>query len=255
MAKLGLTMVDSLVDTDLCEEQGLSSAHSTHLVLWGHTLADYQEMFDLSDADLQKKIIDCGGGPASVNAELTAKGGHIVSSDELYALKKADLENHVADSFQAMLAKVRVQQDHFVWDGIESLDALSRLRQHGINHFFKDFEQGKADKRYCAASITALPFDDGYFDIALCSHYLFGHRAERTAEYYCQAIMEMARVAKEVRIFPLLDGCGELSPLVNPTMLALQQQHMGVEVRQVPYQFQKQGNAMLRVWAQECRLP
>ena len=32
-------------------------------------------MFDLSAADLGRRILGCGDGPASFNAELTAQGG------------------------------------------------------------------------------------------------------------------------------------------------------------------------------------
>ena len=35
-------------------------------------------------------------------------------------------------------------------------------------------------------------------------------------------------------------------------MLALQARDFGVEVKAVNYEFQKGGNAMMRVWAQTC---
>ncbi len=42
-----------------------------NVVPWGRSLAEYICMFDLCPSDLQGYILDCGGGPASFNAELT----------------------------------------------------------------------------------------------------------------------------------------------------------------------------------------
>ena len=42
------------------------------LVLWGHSLVDYREMFVL-DEQLTKRLLDCYPGPASFNAELNKK--------------------------------------------------------------------------------------------------------------------------------------------------------------------------------------
>ena len=47
------------------------------VVPWGRSFADYRDMFDLSDRDLGLKILDCGGGPASFNAEMTLSLIHI----------------------------------------------------------------------------------------------------------------------------------------------------------------------------------
>lgn len=68
-------------------------------------------------------------------------------------------------------------------------------------------------------------------------------------------IIEMARVAEEVRVFPLIDNrTGELSPLVGPVLVALQAQHFSVEVLEVPYKFQKNGNAMLKARSLTCEM-
>ena len=44
------------------------------VVPWGRSLAEYRAMFALSEADLQRRILGCGDGPASFNAEMTAAG-------------------------------------------------------------------------------------------------------------------------------------------------------------------------------------
>jgi hypothetical protein len=41
-------------------------------------------MFSLNPADFERKIMGCGDGSASFNAELTKRGGNITSVDPVY---------------------------------------------------------------------------------------------------------------------------------------------------------------------------
>jgi hypothetical protein len=41
---------------------------------WGRSFEEYVAMFALSEEDLSKRILGCGDGPASFNAELTRRG-------------------------------------------------------------------------------------------------------------------------------------------------------------------------------------
>lgn len=99
-----------------------------------------------------------------------------------------------------------------------------------------------------------MPFDNFSFDFALSSHYLFADLDDQDVEFHLKVIKELARVAKEVRIFPLIDRHNQPSPFLGPVLLGLQQENFGAEVREVAYHLQPSGNAMLRVWAQQCEL-
>ena len=57
----------------------------------------------------------------------------------------------------------------------------------------------------------------------------------------------MARVAREVRIFPLMMLGSVPSPHVPPVRNALTKLGYASEVRKVPYEFQRGGNEMLVV--------
>ena len=46
---------------------------------WGRSLEEYRAMFSLSEDDLARRILGCGDGPASFNAELSVRGGSVVS--------------------------------------------------------------------------------------------------------------------------------------------------------------------------------
>ncbi|ENO8571916.1 SAM-dependent methyltransferase, partial [Vibrio parahaemolyticus] len=41
------------------------------VVPWGRTLKEYELMFNILEEDKEKRILGCGDGPASFNAELT----------------------------------------------------------------------------------------------------------------------------------------------------------------------------------------
>lgn len=98
-----------------------------------------------------------------------------------------------------------------------------------------------------------LPFTDFTFDLALCPHYLFADDGTLCVDTHLQLIFELARVAKEVRIYPVINN--DLpSPILGPVLLGLQKENYGVEVRDVTSSLQPNGNAMLRVWAQQCHV-
>ena len=53
------------------------------VIPWGRSFDEYIAMFDLTPADLQLKIIDCAGGPASFNSEMNRLGYSIISCDPI----------------------------------------------------------------------------------------------------------------------------------------------------------------------------
>ena len=59
------------------------------VVPWGRSAPEYQAMFALDEADLGGRILGCGDGPASFNAEMSAQGRAVVSVDPLYAVSAA----------------------------------------------------------------------------------------------------------------------------------------------------------------------
>lgn len=99
-----------------------------------------------------------------------------------------------------------------------------------------------------------LPFPDFTFDMALCPHAFFVAMDSHDVEFHLKIIMELSRVAKEVRIAPLTNANGEPSIQLGPILLGLQQHDYGVEVRDVKASSEPHGHPMLRVWAQLCRV-
>ncbi|MDF1929347.1 hypothetical protein PGH45_03725 [Legionella pneumophila] len=176
----------------------------------------------------------------------------VVSCDPLFVLDKDTLLAKAKMIFANMAEEVRQHQDQFDFSRNGSLDKLLQERQEGMKQFFADYEQGKADGRYLGLTDYHLPFADFTFDFALSSHYFFADLDYQTVDFHLIAIRELARVAKEVRIFPLIDREGNTSQFLGPVLLGLQQENYGVEVREAAFHLHKSGNAMLRVWAQQC---
>lgn len=222
------------------------------LVLWGHSLEDYQRMFGLSDQDLALNFIEVASGPTGFNAQMHTRGHRVTSVDEMFGLALADLKQHMYSTFEEHLEAISQHSDVFKWGSYGTLDNLAANRRKGMELFLEDFLPGKAEGRYVAATPNRLPFPDFSYDIALLSHHLFAESDMNSIQDDINVIKETSRVAKEIRIFPLVDNQAKLSPTVGPVMLALQQEELGVEIREVPYTLQGKANAMMRVWALAC---
>lgn len=224
------------------------------LVLWGQHIDEYKEMFSLSDSDLQKTILDYGSGPNAVNAEFTEKGGQIVSCDPLFNLDKDTLFSKTSLIFADMAAKIKKDKDKFDFSRYGSFQMLIDERKEGIDKFFADFDKAKDEQRCLAVKEHNLPFADFSFDLALSAHYLFADLDDQDVNFHLAIIKELARVAKEVRIFPLIDRHNQPSPFLGPVLLGLQAENYGVEVKEVKFHLQESDNAMLRVYAQQCQI-
>jgi hypothetical protein len=204
-------------------------------------------MFGLTEADLSVRILGCGDGPASFNAEATRRGHSIVSCDPIYQFSAAQIERRVHETHDTILEKARPYVDNYNWDTFGSLEGLGKARMTTMRGFLADYERGKREGRYVNACLPSLPFPDKTFDLALCSHLLFLYSNHLSLEFHRQAIAEMCRVAKEVRVFPLLDLGSKESVHLEPIVSGLQDAGCEARCVQVDYEFQKGANTFLCV--------
>jgi hypothetical protein len=204
-------------------------------------------MFMLSEDDLAATILGCADGPASFNAEATRRGARVISCDPLYRLTKAQIQERIAATYDVVLEQTRRNAETFVWDTIRSVDELGLVRMASMQRFLEDYEAGLAARRYIAAELPVLPFEDASAGLALCANFLFLYAEQRDESFHLAAIQELCRVAREVRIFPLLDLSGGRSPHIDPVTDALRTGGYGVSIEKVPYEFQRGGNQMMRI--------
>ncbi len=146
-----------------------------NVVPWGRSLDEYIAMFALSDADLQKRILGCGDGPASFNALLTRQGGRILSVDPLYRFSGEDVRRRIKETYADVMKQTRKNMHEFIWKSIRTVDELGRIRMSAMEEFLSDYPQGLEQGRYVDGALPQLPFAVGEFDIAVCSHLLFLH--------------------------------------------------------------------------------
>ena len=218
------------------------------VVPWGRSFDEYRRMFNLAPEDLEKRILGCGDGPASFNAEMARRGKRVTSVDPLYEFSPDRIRARIHEVFHTIIGEARQKADAFVWDHIVSPEHLGEIRMEAMNTFLDDYSHGRDDGRYVTGSLPQLPFSDGAFEMALCSHYLFTYSGLIGEREHVEAILEMSRVAGLVRVFPLVDMFGGgRSRHLDGVIQRLDRMGFTANIRKVPYEFQRGGNEMLAV--------
>lgn len=207
-------------------------------------------MFALSAPELAgSRLLGCGDGPASFNAEATAAGGSVVSVDPIYAFDAGAIGRRVDEVFDTVMEQTRANAGEFVWGPVVAdLDHLAHLRRGAMDRFLADYPAGRAAGRYLDGELPELALPDGSFDLAVCSHFLFLYSDQLDADFHVRSVRELCRVAADVRIFPLLQLGAVPSPHLEPVVAALSADPgLAVAVEPVDYEFQRGGDHMLHL--------
>jgi hypothetical protein len=222
-----------------------------HVVPWGRSLDEYRKMFALTERELPYRLLDCGGGPSSFNVEWTEQGGNVLSCDPIYAFTAAEIEQRIQATYPVIIEGVRANRDRYVWTTIPTPEALGEIRLNAMQRFLQDFTTGQANQRYVTAALPNLPFGDRTFDLALCSHLLFTYGEQLGEAFHQEALQELGRVAREIRVFPLLTLAGDPSPFLDRILSQLSTLGYQWDICSVCYEFQTGGNQLLRLYAPE----
>jgi hypothetical protein len=218
-----------------------------NVVVWGRSYAEYVSMFALSENDLHSRILGCSDGPASFNSVLTRNGGRVVSADPVYAFSRHEIKNRIDQTCGVILEQAKKNRDEFVWTHIRSVEELGRIRRDAMEQFLDDFPAGHREGRYRDASLPSLPFKDKEFELALCSNFLFLYSNHLSLDFHLRSIRELCRVSEEVRIFPLLELGAVISRHLEPVREQLTREGFTVIIENVPFEFQKGANQMLKI--------
>ncbi|MDS3862033.1 SAM-dependent methyltransferase [Thermosynechococcaceae cyanobacterium BACA0444] len=217
------------------------------VVPWGRTLEEYKLMFNLSEIDLNLKILGCGDGPASFNAEMTELGHSVVSIDPIYQFSTEQIEQRVRATYELVISQVKQNSSHYIWKNFENADELGKSRLGAMEKFLLDYESGRVSGRYLCQSLPNLEFSGDQFQLCLCSHLLFLYSEQLSLDFHLASIYELMRISPEVRIFPLLNLAGEQSLYLDHVLEDLSNKGYDVQVQLVGYEFQKGGNQMLKI--------
>lgn len=218
------------------------------IVPWGRTRREYESMFRLAGAELSSGILDCGGGPASFAAEMAAAGHRVVSADPIYTRPGPEIRGRFDETARRILSQVRASPNDWVWSFHRDPDDLRANRRAALERFLADYEPGARQGRYVTAALPNLPFANGAFGLALCSHLLFLYSDLLSAEFHLRSLIELARVAREIRVFPLLNLDLKPSRHVEGVRSSLAAQGLASEIVRVDYELQRGGNKMLRLF-------
>lgn len=216
------------------------------IVPWGRRYDEYSAFFGLGDVRPSASILDVGGGPASFASEAVGLGYAVTAVDPIYAYDGSAIRERFEATSQAMRAGMRAASYRFNWAFYGSEERVHLRRREALELFLADFERER-DRRYVAGSLPRLPFADRSFDLALTSHLLFLYGDELDAAFHVAAMRELLRVAKEVRVFPLLNLDGRPSSHLPVVMRALEADGYEPELKPVNFEFQLGATRMLRV--------
>lgn len=217
------------------------------IIPFGRSLGEYRAFFALSANDQRSKIIGVGDGPASFNAEMASLNHPIVSVDPLYTYSTRELTTRFDQVAPDIMRQILQSPEDWVWTHHRSAEALIEHRIKVFNVFAEDYESGKRSGRYRVGELPQLDFDSHEFDLALCSHLLFLYSDQLSYDFHLKSIREMLRIAKQVRLFPLLTLAGEPSPYVSDIIDTLNAQGYCATIERVDYELQKGGNQMLKI--------
>lgn len=213
---------------------------------WGRRFDEYQAFFALGDVAPGATILDAGGGPASFVVEAAARGFDVTAADPIYAFGGDDIRRRFEETAIAMRAGMRIASYRFNWSFYGSEERVHRRRRDALELFLADFAQ-QGMRRYVPASLPKLPFADSAFSLALSSHFLFLYGDELDGAFHIAAVRELLRIAKEVRIFPLINLDGRPSSHLPVVMRDLEKDGFEPELVPVPFEFQIGATRMLRI--------
>ena len=211
----------------------------------GRTWLEYLKMFDLSSEELAGgKILDCAAGASSFTAEMSKRGFDVTAVDILYN-EDPDVLCDKCRYHMKILVEGLGSVDHFVWSFFKDLEDLKDQRNQACREFIIDY-RNQMGRKYIAADLTRLPFEDNRFSMVLCSHLLFIYDHRLDYEFHLNSIKEMLRVtSRELRIYPLVKNKGIKSEFIEPIINDLQD--FEVNIVKVDYEFRNGGDEMITI--------
>ena len=130
-----------------------------NVIPWGRCLDEYIGMFSLTSSDLNLAILDCAGGTANFNAEMTRQGQKVISCDPVYQLTAEQIRAHLPE-YHDFINGFEASRPNYLWNIFESPEHLAEERWEATEEFLEDFPLGLQQDRYVTAELPDLPFYD-----------------------------------------------------------------------------------------------
>ncbi|WP_404406936.1 SAM-dependent methyltransferase [Jeotgalibacillus malaysiensis] len=217
------------------------------VVFIGRTYEEYLDMFLLSEEELKdKKILDCPSGACSFTATGQSRGLDITAADIVYDHSAENLGIKGLEDLQHAMIHMEKAKGNYIWDYFADVSELQKHREKALMTCTQDMKEHH--ERYVPVILPLLPFADQEFDILLSAHFLFTYADCLDFQFHIDTLNELLRVTKEeLRIFPLIDLEGNCYEHLDRVIGYLKEKGYAASEVEVPYEFQKGGNSMLRV--------
>jgi len=230
----------------MADEQPDRFAVSEQFRFIGRTFTEYRWLFDLDRSDLAgQSVLDCAAGPASFTATASQIGAEVLAVDPAYGQSVEALEDTCQEAVEKTLAQLQEKTDLFVWECYGDVETRGRHLRSAYERFLADYSRHPG--RYIPAALPDLPFDADQFDLALSANFLFLYDDRLDLDFHLDSLRELARVAGEVRLFPLASLDAERSEYVYPVVDTLRDEGFSASFQRVPYEFQPGVTEMLVV--------
>jgi SAM-dependent methyltransferase len=233
-------------------EERMDDALTTNLGLsgvtpWGRQAFEYIAFFALREDCSPGRILDCGAGPSSFTAEMSRRGWDVTAVDPLYRLDGKTIDSYVDGAKKRIGPALAIERERFSWNFYGSPEELFAIRDRACDLFLKDYASGRREGRYVEGRLPSLNFGSDAFELALCSHFLFLYSDFLDEVFHVQSLLELSRVAREVRVFPLVKMDGAPAQYLAAARSQLEQRGLIVSVDPVPFEFQRGATSMLRI--------
>jgi hypothetical protein len=217
------------------------------ILVTSRSFAEYVAFFGLDSEDLPTRVLDCSAGASSFVAEAHARGIDAVAADPAYAHSDEALTNRTSSGTTGGSQLIDANSDRFTYDWYETAQRRAEMRRTALATFQEHRRAYPA--RYVAAALPGLPLEGKSFDLALCSHLLFTWATHLDELWHLAALVELCRVAEEVRVFPLvLQGTGQPVEFLPSLRARLHNRfEITTEIVPVPYEFQVGAHHMLKL--------
>ncbi len=220
-----------------------------NVVITGRTFEEYSSFFDSKIEDLKgKKVLDCPSGASSFVSALSQNDIDVIGVDLLYEFDKDAIEVQGYKTIEKIYEDTS-WMDAYKMDFYKTKENHRNHRETALKTFVQDYNK----TNYIFAKLPNLPFKNKEFDIALSSHLLFTYDNMFDYEFHKNSILELLRVSKEVRIFPLVDFKNSkveeeknFSPFVYQIIDELSKDFK-CEIMKVNFEFQPKANFYLKI--------
>ena len=227
-----------------------TSFNLERVTFYGRSLAEYEQMFLIKGSNwVNKSILDCPGGPASFGKEARQMGIHVCAVDPQFKHDPDTLQSLGSQDIDYVISKIAETSEQRKWDYYASLESLRNKQFEIFRTFIADYRQDwPSQTHYLAASLPHLPFEDQAFDLALSGHFLFSFHTHFSTDLTIASLLELTRVAREVRVFPLRSNEQDREVLFadfDRITESLQEHEVAFEVKQANFEFQKGANELM----------